>query len=237
MSQKRVWRFACRELLLSLIAGAFISVNVSGQDDHSHMQMNTVCRWEQMNPASMFLMDLSSGTAMNPQAWPMPMVMKSFGSWKAMFMGEGFIVDTQQSGSRGRDKLYSLNWLMSNFEHRLGEKGAFQAQLMLSLEPATITGRRYPLLFQTGETAFGKPIVDGQHPHNFIMGLGFQYARALGDNAMLELIFRTGGRSGARASGLPAPCIRSGAAASDLIASLAGFNAYRGRGGNGGYRI
>jgi hypothetical protein len=144
---------------------------------------------QEMNSASMFLMDLSSGTAMNPPAWPMPMVMKSLGSWNAMFMGQAFIVDTQQSGPRGGDKLYSSNWVMGNFEHRLGQKGAFQTQLMLSLEPATITDRRYPLLFQTGETAFGKPIVDGQHPHNFIMSLGFQYARALSENTTLELYF------------------------------------------------
>jgi hypothetical protein len=60
---------------------------------------------------------------------------------------------------------------------------------MLSLEPATITGRRYPLLFQTGETAFGKPIVDGQHPHNFLMALGFYYAETLSRNTTLELYF------------------------------------------------
>ena len=60
---------------------------------------------------------------------------------------------------------------------------------MLSLEPATITDRRYPLLFQTGETAYGVPLVDGQHPHNFIMGLGFHYARELGGNTVLDLYF------------------------------------------------
>ena len=60
---------------------------------------------------------------------------------------------------------------------------------MFSLEPATITGGRYPLLFQTGETAYGNPIVDGQHPHNLIMGLGFHYAHALGEDTMLELYF------------------------------------------------
>jgi hypothetical protein len=189
VSQKRVWRYVFRELWLSLIVGAFVSANVYGQGDADGTHMHTGMQMGEMNAASMFLMDLSSGTAMNPQAWPMPMVMKSFGSWNAMYMGEGLIVDTQQAGPRGGDKLYSSNWVMGNFEHRLGEKGAFQTQLMLSLEPATISGRRYPLLFQTGETAFGKPIVDGQHPHNFIMGLGFQYTRALSENAMLELYF------------------------------------------------
>jgi hypothetical protein len=67
--------------------------------------------------------------------------------------------------------------------------GSFLVQLMLSLEPATITGREYPLLFQTGETAFGRPISDGQHPHNLIMGLGFNYAHPLGKDTIVEAYF------------------------------------------------
>jgi len=142
-----------------------------------------------MNAAEMFLMNHMSGTAVNPVAWPMPMLMKAFGSWNAMFMAEAFITDTQQTGPRGGDKFYSSNWLMADAEHRAGQNGAFEVQLMLSAEPATITDRRYPLLFQTGETAFGKPIVDGQHPHNFVMSLGFQYALSLSENTTLELYF------------------------------------------------
>jgi hypothetical protein len=38
-----------------------------------------------------------------------------------------------------------------------------------------VTGRQYPLLFQQGETAYGKPIVDGQHPHDFVMELAALY--------------------------------------------------------------
>ncbi len=140
-----------------------------------------------MNPAGMFLMDLSSGTSMNPPGWPMPMAMHPFGSWNAMFMGQAFLVDTQQSGPRGGDKLYSTNWLMANAEHRAGQHGAIQFNLMLSLEPATVTNRRYPLLFQTGETAYGRPIVDGQHPHNLIMALGVEYAHTLSENTTLQL--------------------------------------------------
>lgn len=146
-------------------------------------------RMVDMNAAGMFLMNNMSGTAVNPAAWPMPMRMKPLGSWNTMFMAEAYINDTQQSGPRGGDKLYSPNWLMADAEHRAGKNGAFEFQLMLSLEPATITDRRYPLLFQTGETAFGKPIVDGQHPHNFIMSAGFQYALSLGENTTLELYF------------------------------------------------
>ena len=140
-----------------------------------------------MNPASMFLMDLSSGTSMNPAGWPMPMVMRPLGSWNMMFMGQAFLVDTQQSGPRGGDKLYSTTGSWRHAEHRAGAKGAFQADLMLSLEPATITDRSYPLFFQTGETAYGIPLADAQHPHNFIMALGFDYARTLSVNTTLEL--------------------------------------------------
>jgi hypothetical protein len=163
--------------LLLLAIGVFSAYGQAG--------MNMV----EMNAASMFLANFSSGTAMNPAAWPMPMIMKPAGSWNTMYMAQGFIADTQQSGPRGGDKFYSSNWFMANAEHRAGKKGAFQIQLMLSLEPATMTERRYPLLFQTGETAFGKPLADAQHPHDFVMALAFQYALSLDKNTTLELYF------------------------------------------------
>jgi hypothetical protein len=144
---------------------------------------------EDMNPASMFLMNLASGTSVNPSSWPMPTIMTDFRKWTTMFMGLGFLSDVQQSGPRGGDKLYSTNWFMASAEHQVGPNGAFQVELMLSLEPATITDRRYPLLFQTGETAYGAPLVDSQHPHNFIMSLGFHYAHQLAENTTLDLYF------------------------------------------------
>ncbi len=143
---------------------------------------------QMMNPAGMYLMTMASGTSMNPLSAPMPMLMHQLGSWNLMIMGQAFIVDTQQSGPRGGDKLYSPNAFMFNVEHSFGG-GSFMIQTMFSLEPLTITDRRYPLLFQTGETAYGKPIVNGQHPHNFIMSAGIQYAHPLGENAMLQLYY------------------------------------------------
>ena len=142
-----------------------------------------------MNPAAMSLMNLATGTSENPAAWKMPMLMAHLDSWNTMFMGQAYIVDTQQSGPRGGDKLYSPNTFMASAEHRAGAKGAFQAVLMLSLDPATITGERYPLLFQTGETAYGHPLFDAQHPHNFIMGLGFHYAYEISENSTISIYF------------------------------------------------
>jgi hypothetical protein len=56
---------------------------------------------------------------------------------------------------------------------------------MISLEPATVTKRRYPLLFQNWETAFGLPIVDGQHPHNLFMEIAGRYDFDVNDKTRL----------------------------------------------------
>jgi hypothetical protein len=161
--------------------------------DHSQMQGTDHSGMKGMdmgdsNPAGTLLMDQASGTSMSPKSWPMPMRMMQLGSWRTMLMANAFLVDTQQSGPRGSDKFYSPNWFMGAAEHSLG-KGSFLFQLMLSLDPATITQRSFPELFQTGETAFGKPLVDAQHPHNFIMAMGLNYARPLGENTILQFYF------------------------------------------------
>jgi hypothetical protein len=182
--------FLYRSVVITFISvsAAFCQHDMS-QMDHSQMAgMNMPgMNMPTSNPAEKFLMGLSSGTAINPAAWPMPMLMKPLGTWNTMFMAQAYIIDTQQSGPRGGDKFYSSNWFMANAEHAAGKNGAFQFQVMLSLDPATMTSRRYPLLFQTGETAFGKPLVDAQHPHDFVMALSVQYARALTANTTLEL--------------------------------------------------
>ncbi|HYL36567.1 MAG TPA: hypothetical protein VEV17_11695 [Bryobacteraceae bacterium] len=150
--------------------------------DMSHMQMGG------MNEAGGVLMNLASGTSMSPQSWPMPMRMLNADGWNLMFMGQAFLVDTQQTGPRGDDKFYSANWGMFAASHNVGQ-GSLMFETMLSLDPATITNRRYPELFQTGETAYGKPLVDAQHPHDFVMGLGIHYAYKLAEQTTLQLYF------------------------------------------------
>ena len=141
-----------------------------------------------MNSAEMFLMNESSGTAFQPSAWPMPMAMTRSGDWRLMWMAQGYVVDTQQAGPRGGDKFYSSNWGMLGAIHKLG-RGSLMLRSMLSLEPATMTDRRYPLLFQTGETAYGVPLVDAQHPHDFVMELSAQYAHPLGENGTWNVYY------------------------------------------------
>jgi hypothetical protein len=127
----------------------------------------------------------TSGTSAEPNSTPMPMPMTTRGSWRLMFHANAFITEEQQTSPRGGDKLFSTNWFMPMAQRRLGP-GQLTVRAMFSLEPATVTGRRYPLLFQQGETAFGLPIADGQHPHDFFMELAALYDLKLGKQTLLS---------------------------------------------------
>ena len=127
----------------------------------------------------------SSGTSSEPNAIPAPMLMTMRGSWMLMLHGNGFMVNTQQTSPRGRDGFFSTNWIMPMAQRQWGP-GQLTLRTMLSLEPATVTGRQYPLLFQQGETAFGKPIADGQHPHDFVMEFGALYDWQLAERTLLS---------------------------------------------------
>jgi hypothetical protein len=127
----------------------------------------------------------TSGTSAEPASTPTPMLMSPHGPWMLMLHGTAFLSDTQQSGPRGADKLFSTNWLMPMAMRPLGP-GQLTLRAMFSLEPATISGRQFPELFQQGETAFGKPIIDGQHPHNFFMEVAALYDIPLGKQALLS---------------------------------------------------
>jgi hypothetical protein len=127
----------------------------------------------------------TSGTDAEPESTPFEMLMEKKAGWNFMFHGEAFLNEIQQSGPRGGDKLFSTNWCMPMAKRKWGA-GTLTLRTMLSLEPATVADRRYPELFQQGETAFGLPIVDGQHPHNFFMEIAALYDYKLSESTMLS---------------------------------------------------
>jgi hypothetical protein len=144
----------------------------------------------------------SSGTSLEPltTSETSPVIHNPIGSWTFMFHANAFLVDAQQSGARGGDKFYSTSWVMPMFTRTFGSN-TLTVRTMFSFEPATVTDRRYPLLFQTGETAFGRAIVDGQHPHDLIMELAGRFDHALGEKTGL---YAYGGPVGEPALGPPA---------------------------------
>ncbi len=127
----------------------------------------------------------TSGTSAEPNSTPTPMLMTTKGGWMLMFHSVVFVNVQQQTGPRGADKVFSTNWFMPMAQRKLGP-GTFTARTMLSLEPATISSRYFPELFQQGETAYGKPIVDGQHPHNLFMEIAALYDLKLGERTLLS---------------------------------------------------
>lgn len=127
----------------------------------------------------------TAGTSAEPVSTPSHMLMTNKGGWTLMFHANAFLSVEQQSGPRGGDKIFSTNWFMPMAQRKLGP-GQLTLRMMNSLEPATVTGRFYPELFQQGETAFGKPIVDGQHPHEFFMELAAIYDLKLAPQTLLS---------------------------------------------------
>jgi hypothetical protein len=148
----------------------------------------------------------NSGASIEPASTPVSMLMSHYRGWMLMLHGTAFIADIQQHAASnptgpspaaceqfnvpctspvigGGDKLFSTNWLMPMATRQLGQNGRYgqlTLRTMFSLEPATISARQYPELFQQGETAFGKPIIDSQHPHDFFMEVAALYDIRLG---------------------------------------------------------
>jgi len=174
--------------ICSIAFALFATVSHLAAQDHQGMDMSHM----NMEPSRSFIDVLqehsTSGTDAEPESTPSEMLMVSKGSWTFMLHGEGFLNEIQQTGPRGTDKLFSTNWFMPMAQRRLAT-GTLTLRTMLSLEPATVTERRYPELFQQGETAYGLPIVDGQHPHDFFMELAALYDYKVGERTLLSLYF------------------------------------------------
>ncbi|MGI8497110.1 MAG: hypothetical protein ACR2OG_05955 [Gemmatimonadaceae bacterium] len=119
---------------------------------------------------------MGSGTTWIPDAVSLPSRHIPARGWDVMVHGFIFGQYDAQRGPRGDHQIGSLNWAMLMASREIGG-GMFQARTMLSVDPATVGGRGYPLLLQSGEMYRGEPLHDRQHPHDFLMELGVLYER------------------------------------------------------------
>lgn len=182
--------------LVFFLAAVSITANISAaQNDSPSAQggMPEHAGHMSMSIGSPTLIELiqqhaTAGTDVQPISTPQNMLMTTRGKWMFMLHGVAFLNDTQQTGPRGADKFFSTNWIMPMAQRELGH-GTLTLRTMLSLEPATVSDRRYPLLLQQGETAFGKPIIDGQHPHDFFMEVAAMYDARLNESSLLSIYF------------------------------------------------
>lgn len=128
-----------------------------------------------------------SGTGWLPDASPMYGYMAHANKWMFMFHGNIFLrynnQDITNKGTRGADKIDAPNWLMAMGQRKIGRKGLFHFSTMFSLDAAIAGGSGYPLLFQSGETWQGAPLVDRQHPHDLVSELSVSYSYSFSKKA------------------------------------------------------
>lgn len=126
-----------------------------------------------------------SGTGWLPDESPVYGVMFHTEKWMYMLHGNLFLrynnQDFTHKGSRGDKKLDAPDWLMFMGQKQVRENGLFHFSTMFSLD-AVFGGSGYPLLFQSGETYNGKPLVDRQHPHDLFSELSISYSYSLSKN-------------------------------------------------------
>jgi len=168
----------------------------SAAADDMHMDMDMPMEDDDMNMpmGHSFSLNLpmnrnGSGTGWLPDASPMYGSMIHSKKWMYMLHGSAFIryntQDVFRRGSRGGDGWDVPNWFMFMGQRRVGKKGLFHFSTMLSLDALITGGKGYPLLFQTGESLHGRPLVDRQHPHDLFSELSVSYAYSLSDKVDL----------------------------------------------------
>ena len=90
--------------------------------------------------------------------------------WQLMQDGVLFVELNHQSSDRGGTEVVAPNWWMG-MASRDTRRGRLTFTGMLSLDPATVGKAGYRELFQSGEALDGRPLIDRQHPHDFVMQL------------------------------------------------------------------
>lgn len=112
-----------------------------------------------------------SGTSLQPgNEGPMGGYHVPMGDWMLMAHGSAWAVHSDQGGPRGDEKTFVQSMAMVEASGPVSDGVRLQLRSMLSLDPL-MGDRGYPILFSTGETAGGEPLVDRQHPHDFFMEL------------------------------------------------------------------
>lgn len=188
-------------------------MNKPMKTDHSNMQMKPGMKMkdsssmkgmdmEGMDMGSMKMMTNSqslnlpmtrdgSGTSWLPDASPMYGIMLNSGKWSYMLHGNISLRYTKQDlfnkGSRGGEKFDAPNWFMGMAQRQVGKNGLLHFNLMMSLDPLTEGDAGYPLLFQTGESWKGSPLIDHQHPHDLFSELSASYAYSFSKKTDLSI--------------------------------------------------
>ncbi|GGB93490.1 hypothetical protein [Dyadobacter sediminis] len=133
-----------------------------------------------------------SGTGWQPDATPMYAYMKHANKWNYMLHASIFLRYTGQNiNNKNRNgsqsKFSAPNWFMGMAQRQVGKNGLLSLRGMVSLDRITDGGAGYPLLFQSGESWKGSPLVNSQHPHDLISELSVAYTQRINDKVDLTI--------------------------------------------------
>ncbi|MGN6640376.1 MAG: hypothetical protein ACTHJ8_15810 [Mucilaginibacter sp.] len=127
-----------------------------------------------------------SGTSWVPDQSPIYGYMFHGKKWMTMIHYGIFLRYTNQDifkeGSRGRKQFDAPDWFMGMTQRQVGKNGLFSINTMFSFDPFLVGPGGYPLLFQTGESYKGKPLVDIQHPHDLFAEISPNYTQRIAKN-------------------------------------------------------
>lgn len=152
-----------------------------GHEDHAHQAHQMASILSDFAPMGRD----GSGTSWHPDVTPMEGWHKNADKWQFMLHGRSFLRYTHQdifnAGYRGAKTFGAPTWIMGMGVRPLSERSRLSARIMLTGEPLTEGGDGYPLLFQTGETYEGTPLVDWQHPHDLFAELSLTYSHTFSE--------------------------------------------------------
>jgi len=106
--------------------------------------------------------------------------------WTFMQDAVVFVMYNDQGSPRGEREVKAPNWWMGMAQKRTS-KGKLTLNLMLSLDPATVGAQGYSHIFQVGESFEGDPLIDHQHPHDFLMQAAAVWLQPVGKGITLTL--------------------------------------------------
>jgi hypothetical protein len=161
--------------------------------DMGGMQMDAS---KPMKMNSQYSLDLpmnrdGSGTSWVPDQTPMYGYMFHGKKWMTMIHGSFFLrydnQDIFKQGRRGGSQFDVPDWFMLMTQRPVGTSGLFSINTMFSFDPFLVGPGGYPLLYQTGESYKGKPLVDIQHPHDLFAEISPNYTQRIAKNADVSL--------------------------------------------------
>jgi len=151
--------------------------DMPGMDMHEgHMDMGAMMG--RLGPWSM--QREGSGTSWLPDSSPMFMKeLPKQGKYDVDAMGFITFNGNDSGGKRGDSRFFSNSMFMLMGRRETGG-GVLGLSLMASLDPLFNGEFGYPDLFQTGETAYGQPLTDYQHPHDLLAEVTASYSHPIG---------------------------------------------------------